>query len=143
MAREPNEYSAATVGQRYAISSREPNAGMVRSAYTIQQVVLLHMVDCLLMKAGCFSKRNQKALRYLYVGSDHFKPVFSSRGLVVGFDVESIPGASRLGAFRYGRFTSKAKCRIPCAAPMIRRLPSPAEIYRGTPFHIPRQLDMT
>lgn len=39
-----------------------------------------------------FFDTESEALRYLYVGSDYFKPVFNSRGLVVSFHVENIPG---------------------------------------------------
>ena len=39
-----------------------------------------------------FFSSEADALRYLYVGSTHKKPVFNNRGLVVGFHVEVIPG---------------------------------------------------
>lgn len=39
-----------------------------------------------------FFGSESEALRYLYVGSTHDRPVFNNRGLVVGFHVESIPG---------------------------------------------------
>ena len=39
-----------------------------------------------------FFASESEALRYLYVGSKNSKPVFNSRGLVVGFDVQPIPG---------------------------------------------------
>jgi hypothetical protein len=39
-----------------------------------------------------FFDTESDALRYLYEGSDYFKPVFNNRGLVVGFHVENIPG---------------------------------------------------
>jgi hypothetical protein len=38
-----------------------------------------------------FFESESEALRYLYVGSGHLKPVFSSRGLVVGFHVAPGP----------------------------------------------------
>jgi len=39
-----------------------------------------------------FFSSEADALRYLYVGSTHKKPVFNNRGLVVGYLVEVIPG---------------------------------------------------
>jgi hypothetical protein len=39
-----------------------------------------------------FFKTESEALRYLYSGSAHFKPVYTNQGLIVGYDMESIPG---------------------------------------------------
>ena len=39
-----------------------------------------------------FFKDESEALKYLFAGSADFKPVFTNHGLVVGYDVESIPG---------------------------------------------------
>jgi hypothetical protein len=39
-----------------------------------------------------FFETESEALRYLYVGSTHYKPVFTNSGLVVGYRVEKIPG---------------------------------------------------
>ena len=39
-----------------------------------------------------FFDSESEALRYLYVGSDRLKPVFTNHGLVVGFGISPIPG---------------------------------------------------
>ena len=87
-----------------------------------------------------FFDTESEALRYFYEGSDYFKPVFNSRGLVVGFHVENIPGGEPTRSVQIWQIYIKGKVPDSLRGPMTKRSPSLAEIRLTKLLHILRRL---